>query len=74
MKNIAHKFYKALIAAEEFCSKALLILIVALTFLAAVVRYFDISWTWSLDLVLLLFAWFSFFASSSAEKYRRCNQ
>lgn len=70
MKNIAHKFYKALIVAEEFCSKALLILIVALTFLAAVVRYFDISWTWSLDLVLLLFAWFSFFASSQAIRRR----
>ena len=33
MKNTEHKLYRALITAEEFCSKALLILIVALTFL-----------------------------------------
>lgn len=60
------KLYKAIIKAEEFCSRLLLIAIVLITFGAAVTRFMNISFMWSLDLVLLLFAWFAFFASSQA--------
>lgn len=60
------KLYKAIIKAEEFCSKILLVAIIFITFGAAVTRYLNISFMWSLDLVLLLFAWFAFFASSQA--------
>lgn len=66
MRDFSQKLYKAIVKCEEFCSKALLIVIVVFTFISAVARFFNISWVWSLDLILLLFAWFSFLASSQA--------
>lgn len=48
----------------------LLILIVGITFFSAVGRYLNFSFMWSLDLVLLLFAWFAFLSSSQAIRRR----
>lgn len=70
MHNFPQKLYRAIVRCEEICSKALLIIIVLFTFFSAVARYFSISWVWSLDLILLLFAWFAFLASSQAIRRR----
>lgn len=65
------KFYIILIKLEEAIAKVLLLAIIMATFISAFCRYvFNSSWMWSLDLILLLFAWFAFFASSQAIRRR----
>lgn len=64
--------YRGLIKIEEACSKLLLMAIIALCFVSALARYLDFTVTWSLDLVLLLFAWFAFLACSQSTR-RKAN-
>lgn len=65
------KFYIVLIKLEEALAKALLLAIITATFISAFCRYvFNSSWMWSLDLILLMFAWFAFFSSSQAIRRR----
>ncbi len=66
MQVFFKKLYSLIIKFEEIASKVLLILIVGVTFFSAVGRYLNFSFMWSLDLVLLLFAWFAFLSSSQA--------
>lgn len=66
MYRFFKKLYGLIIKFEEVAAKVLLILIVLITFCAAVGRFLNFSFMWSLDLVLLLFAWFAFLSSSQA--------
>lgn len=64
--------YRGIVKAEEICSKVLLVAIIILCFISALARYLDFTVTWSLDLVLLLFAWFAFLACSQSTR-RKAN-
>jgi len=63
--------YTKIIKIKYVALNILLILIIILTFLAAMSRAFSFPLPWSLELVLLLFAWFVFLAASQSSEYRR---
>lgn len=58
--------YKGLVFVEGFLSKILFILITLLTFISAMSRVFGFPLPWSLELILVFFAWFSFLSASQA--------
>jgi TRAP-type C4-dicarboxylate transport system permease small subunit len=68
MKVSLMRIYGAVIKAEQYFSRTLLVVIIFLTFMAAMSRTFDFPLPWSLDLTLLLFAWFAFLASTQAAR------
>ena len=62
------KLFKKIIWLEETINKIILFVIIFLTFVAAMSRAFKFPLPWSLDLTLLLFAWFAFLAASQATR------
>ncbi|MCR4441277.1 MAG: TRAP transporter small permease [Peptococcaceae bacterium] len=62
MKRIVDSFYRW----EEFLVKTLLALIVALVFIAAVLRTFKYPINWSVDIAQGLFAWGTFLGADVA--------
>ena len=72
MKATLARIYRGIVKIEEFLSRALLLTIILLTFIAALSRASNYPLPWSLELTLLLFAWFSFLAGSQATR-RKAN-
>lgn len=70
--KVLNSIYRGIVRAEETCAKILLIAIIILCFISALARYLNFTVTWSLDLVLLLFAWFAFLACSQSTR-RKAN-
>lgn len=70
--KVLSSIYRWIVKIEEGLSKLLLITIIILCFVMALARYMNFTVTWSLDLVLLLFAWFAFLACSQSTR-RKAN-
>lgn len=66
------RLYQIIIRAEQYISRAILFIIIGLTFAAAVSRAFDFPLPWSIDVTLLLFCWFAFLAASQSTR-RKAN-
>jgi TRAP-type C4-dicarboxylate transport system permease small subunit len=62
------KLYIVVVRLEQFIARSILIVIVLLTFGSAMSRTFGFPLAWSMDLVMLLFAWFGFLAASQATR------
>ncbi|MGI5173967.1 TRAP transporter small permease [Treponema sp. OMZ 840] len=71
-KNIMNDLYKTIVKLEQYISKIILFFIIGLTFIAAMSRAFNFPLPWSIDVILLLFCWFAFFAASQATR-RKAN-
>lgn len=68
MKDALKKGYNFIIKIENIFARTLLIIIIILTFIAAISRAIDVPLPWSLDLTLLLFAWFAFLSASQSTR------
>jgi TRAP-type C4-dicarboxylate transport system permease small subunit len=60
------KLYQALCKAEVVLCGAGFVLLIAMVFLAAVLRFFRFSMAWNIDLALLLLAWTAFLGADIA--------
>lgn len=56
--------YNIIIKIEYLISIILLIILILFTFLSVILRFFNFPIVWSLDLILVIFAWFSFLSIS----------
>jgi TRAP-type C4-dicarboxylate transport system permease small subunit len=60
------KIYRFLCKAEEIICGVGFVLLVALVFLSAILRFFRISMSWNIDMAMLLLAWTAFMGADVA--------
>lgn len=60
------KLYSKYVVFEETLTKILLVIIIALVFYAAVVRWIGFPLPWSVEMAQLFYAWFAFLAAAQA--------
>lgn len=65
---MVRKLYIRVIRLEQLVTRLLLVVIILLTFGSAMSRTFGFPLAWSMDLVMLMFAWFGFLAASQSTR------
>ena len=64
-----NKIYQGVAQVEQAVCKITMLSILGLTFISALSRLINVPLPWSLELTLLLFAWFAFLAASQATRH-----
>jgi TRAP-type C4-dicarboxylate transport system permease small subunit len=66
MGGVMRKVYRFLCKAEEIICGGGFILLIALVFMSAILRFFRISMAWNIDMAMLLLAWTAFLGADIA--------
>lgn len=65
------RIYEKIKSIQSVITNSLLLILIFLTFLSAISRTFNFPLPWSLDLILLFFAWFTFLAAAQTAQRKR---